>query len=315
MRSRALWLSLLVAVAALAAAPFVGEELTGEQGRYILFELRLPRVFLGFACGAALAMAGVVLQGILKNPLATPFTLGVASGAAFGVVLAIVLGIDTVLSPLFGRPLVGMAGAVCVIGVAYRAARVQGRLPAHTLLLAGVALTFLFSSLIMAVQYTATPDHAVRILRWLVGSLESGLGYGPPLVVGSATVVGLLLLWPLGAAFNAMSTGEEAAMGVGVNVEGVMRRGYLISSLMVGVVVAFVGPIGFVGLVVPHALRLLGVVDNRLLLPTAALVGGAFLVTCDAATIFWDRLFPVGVLTPLLGGPFFLALLLRRKSA
>ncbi|MDH3592459.1 MAG: iron ABC transporter permease [Planctomycetota bacterium] len=311
---RALVSTGVFALIALAAAPFAGGALDGESSRFILFDIRIPRVLMGFFCGAGLAVAGVVLQAILRNPLATPYTLGVASGAAFGVVLAIVLGIDLAVYRLLGRPVVGMAGATLVIFLAYRTARVRGRLPSHTLLLAGVALTFLFSSLILAIQYTATPDHAIRILRWLVGSLEAGLGYGPPSIVGGCVAFGIAMLLPLGRAFNALSAGEEAALGVGVDVERVVVRGYLVSSLMVGAIVAFVGPIGFVGLVVPHALRLIGVVDNRILLPAAALAGGGFLVTCDAATVLWERRFPVGVLTPMLGGPFFLALLLRRKA-
>ena len=243
MRNRALWGGAMFTLVALGVAPFLGEPLPDDELRhYVLTQIRLPRVLMGFVCGAALSVAGVVLQAILKNPLATPFTLGVASGASFGVVLAIVLGLDAAVSVLVGRPLVGMAGAVGVIAIAYRAARVRGRLPAHTLLLAGVALTFLFSSLILAVQYTASPDDAVRILRWLVGSLETGVGFGPPLVVAAVTALGIAALWPLGRAFNVMSTGEEAALGVGVDVDKVVRRGYFVSSLMVGAVVAFAGP-------------------------------------------------------------------------
>jgi len=306
----------LFALAALLVAPFLGEaiDFSSSVDRFIFFKLRLPRTLLALACGAGLAAAGVVLQAILRNPLATPYTLGVASGAAFGVVLAITLGLDAVLHRYAGRPLVGMTGALIVIGLAYRIARVRGRLPTHTLLLAGVALTFLFSALILAVQYSATPDEAVRILRWLVGGLEQGRFYGPPLITGGATLLGLGLLLPLGRAYNALAGGEEAALGVGVDVERVIRRSYLVASLMVGVIVSFVGPIGFVGLLVPHALRLLGLVDNRYLLPASALAGGGFLALCDGVTnLLPARELPVGVLTAVLGGPFFLLLLLRDK--
>jgi iron complex transport system permease protein len=191
---------------------------------------------------------------------------------------------------------------------------VSGRLPAHTLLLAGVALTFTFSALILAIQYSATPDDAARILRWLVGSLESGEGYRPPVLVGTAVLIGLLFLAPLGRAFNALAGGEEAALGVGVDVDRVVRRAYLGASLMVGIIVAFAGPIGFIGLLVPHTLRLLGLVDNRFLIPAAALAGGGFLALCDGVTnLLATQRLPVGVLTHLLGGPFFLLLLLREK--
>jgi iron complex transport system permease protein len=313
---RVLFGAFVFALAALAVAPFLGESIDfgDPEHRWIFFRIRMPRVLMGLVCGAGLAAAGVVLQAILRNPLATPYTLGVASGAAFGVVVAIVLGLDLVVPRYVGRPLVGMAGAVLVIGLAYRAARVRGRLPTHTLLLAGVALTFVFSSLILAIQYGAHPDNAVRILRWLVGSLETGPSYVPPAIAGTALLLALAALVPLGRAFNALAGGEEVALGVGVDVERIVRRSYLASSLIVGAIVAFVGPIGFVGLIVPHALRLLGLVDNRYLLPAAALAGGGFLALCDGLTnLLPARHFPVGVLTPLLGGPFFLALLLREK--
>jgi iron complex transport system permease protein len=315
-RSRRIFLGCIVfAVLATAVAPFLGKaiDFSSATEHFIFFRLRLPRALLAFGCGAGLAAAGVVLQAILKNPLATPFTLGVASGAAFGVVLAVILGIDAVLG-LVGRPLVGMAGAVLVIGLTYRAARVRGRLPTHTLLLAGVALTYVFSALILAIQYTATPSDAARILRWLVGSVETGVDYWPQGIVGTTVLLGLCVLVPLGRAFNAMAGGAEAAAGVGVDVAGTVRKSYLAASLMVGVIVAFAGPIGFVGLLVPHTLRLLGLVDNRYLLPASALAGGGFLVLCDGVTRLLPQTLPVGVLTHLLGGPFFLALLLRAKS-
>jgi iron complex transport system permease protein len=244
----------------------------------------------------------------------TPYTLGVSSGAAFGVVLAIVLRLDAVLPSAAGRPLVGMLGAVLVIGLTYRAARVRGRLPTHTLLLAGIALTYFFSALILGTQYTATPDDAALILRWLVGSVDPGTDFTPPVVVGIAVLAGLLLTMPLGRAFNALAGGEEAALGVGVDVDRVVRWSYLVASLMVGVIVAFAGPIGFIGLFVPHTLRMLGLVDNRLLIPAAALAGGGFLALCDGITnLLPTRSLPVGVLTQVLGGPFFLLLLLREK--
>jgi iron complex transport system permease protein len=306
----------LFAVAAALLAPFLGRSIdfASEEGRFIFFELRLPRALLGLGVGAALATAGVILQAILRNPLATEYTLGVASGSAFAVVLAVVLGIDSVLTSYLGQPLVGMAGAVLVIAATYRAARVRDRVPSHTLLLAGVALTYLFSALILAVQYRATPADAARILRWLVGSLETAHGYTAPAIVGVAVALGLAALLPLGRAFNAMGGGEEAAAGVGVDVKRVVKRGYLAASLMVGVVVAFAGPIGFLGLIIPHSLRLLGLVDNRYLIPASALAGGGFLALCDGlSNLLPGAQLPVGIVTQLIGGPFFLALLLKEK--
>jgi len=298
------------ALAALVAAPFFGPGIDWDSGRdvSIFWQLRVPRALLGFVAGAGLALAGVVLQALLRNPLATPFTLGVSSGASLGVVLALWLG----LSATFARPFVGMAGAVGVIFLTWRIARVGGRMPIQSLLLAGVALTYLFSAGILMIQVISTPHDAARILRWLVGSLETGLGYQPVILVTCAVVAAGALVLPLGRAFNAMGGGTDAALGVGVEVHRVIRRGYIGASLMVGAIVAFVGPIGFIGLLVPHALRMLGLVDNRLLLPAAALAGGGFLALCDGITnVAAAQRLPVGVVTHLFGGPFFLFLLLR----
>ena len=221
---RILWGALGFCVLGACAAPFFGDaiEFSNADHRFYFWELRVPRAVMGLVCGAGLAVAGVILQAILKNPLATPYTLGVSSGAALGVVIAIVLRFDRVLDANFGRPLVGVAGAVLVIALTYRAARVRGRLPAHTLLLAGVAITYMFSALILAIQYTSTPNDAARILRWLVGSLESGRGYEPALIVGPVVIVALLVLAPLGRAYNAMAGGEgnSLVLGLGAGLRG-----------------------------------------------------------------------------------------------
>ncbi|MHC4953036.1 MAG: FecCD family ABC transporter permease [Planctomycetota bacterium] len=302
----------LVALIALAAAPFFGETIDWGSSLdvHIFWNLRMPRALLGFVCGAGLALAGVVLQALMRNPLATPFTLGVSSGASLGVVLALWFG----LTATYARPFVGMGGAMLVIFLTWRLARIGGRMPVQSLLLAGVALTYLFSALILVVQVISTPHDAARILRWLIGSLETGLGYGPVLVVAGAVALAAALILPMGRAFNAMGGGTDAALGVGVEVHQVVRRGYLGASLMVGAIVAFVGPIGFIGLLIPHALRLLGLVDNRFLLPAAALAGGGFLALCDGVTnVAAAQRLPVGVVTHLLGGPFFLFLLLRER--
>jgi iron complex transport system permease protein len=281
----------------------------------VLWLFRVPRVLAAALAGAGLAAAGAAFQAALRNPLATPYTLGVSSGGALGAVLAIRLGLDAGLLGAAAVPLFAFAGALGTVLAVYRLARTGDALPPATLLLAGVTFSFVAGAAMMFVQYTADYAQSYRIVRWLMGDLDvihAGLvaRQAPPLLVGLA-----VLLW--GARdLNALAAGAEAAAAVGVDVRRALGRTYLAASLVVAAVVSVAGPIGFVGLIVPHALRSLLGPDHRLLLPASVLGGAAFLVVCDtfARTVMAPASLPVGVVTALLGGPFFLALLARRKG-
>jgi iron complex transport system permease protein len=281
----------------------------------IFFIARLPRTLAAALVGAALASSGVVFQGLLRNPLATPFTLGVSSGAALGAMLAItfdwtlgIAGISAVSAAAF----VGAAGAVAIV---YALARGRHRgLSTDVLLLAGVTLNAFFSALILCVQYFADFADAYRTLRWLMGDLDIS-SYQPiltslPLVLLSFTV----FAW-LARPLNLLSVGVDSAETRGLNTVASQRQAFFAASLATGAAVSVGGPVGFIGIIVPHLVRLLVGSDHRVVLPASALFGAAFLVACDvlSRTLIAPVEIPVGVITAIIGGPFFLWLLVRRS--
>ena len=314
-------IALLVAtVAALVVGPrgeildlrlaFAG---AGEESQ-IFFLSRLPRAIAAALAGAGLAAAGAAYQALLRNPLAEPYTLGVSSGAALGAVLAIHLGLETIVGPI-AVPLMAFAGSLGAIGLIWRLARVGQTRPPATLLLAGLTLAFLCSAATMLVLYTASFSESYRIIRWLMGGLD-WIPYADLARSGVVIAAGLLALLYIARDLNALAAGADAAASVGVPVNRVVGIGFLAASLTVGAVIAFSGPIGFVGIIVPHILRRLVGPDHRALLPAAMLGGAAFVLLADtlARTILAPEQIPVGVITALLGGPFFLLLLRAKKS-
>ena len=317
---------LLLAVVVLCYAPFQGMEsiplraLWGDvddpsQG-FILWQLRIPRVLMAFVAGAALATSGMAFQAMFRNPLATPFTLGVSSGASLGAAVSIqqhwvfaILGMSSVSLSAF-------LGAVVSILLVYglTAGSRQGSSTA-TMLLAGVAVSFFFSSVILFLQYISDFTQTYQMLRWVMGGLNSIVSFGDVLNVFPFMVAGCLIVWYLTHELNLLATGEEFAFSHGVNVNQTKLLLFFAVSLMVGSVVAVCGPIGFVGLMVPHICRLLVGPDHRYLFPATWIFGGAFLVVCDTVSriLMAPMELPVGILTALLGGPFFLWLLLARR--
>lgn len=280
----------------------------------IFFVARLPRVVAGALVGAALASAGVVFQAILRNPLATPFTLGVSAGASLGAMLVIIFGSTLAIGPWSPVPLASFAGAAGAAGLVYWLASSAGRpMSATLLLLAGVTLNAFFSALILFVQYLADFAEVYRAARWLMGDLDVG-GFSPIVAVMPLVVVAFALFAMLPSSLNLLSVGDDAAASRGVDVVHVHRIAFVSASLATSAAVSLAGPIGFVGIVVPHLVRLLVGVDHRIVLPASALFGASFLVACDLAarTILAPVEIPVGVVTALLGGPFFLWLLVRR---
>lgn len=278
----------------------------------ILRDIRMPRVSLGFVAGAALATAGMAFQALFRNALATPYTLGVSAGASLGAALYVHVGVTASLAGIPGQSLAAFAGALLMTAFVFALGRAAGALSTSTLLLAGVAVSFVCTSLILAIQYVGDVSAAFRIGRWLVGGLEV-VGFRPVLHVMPFVVAGLLSLLAVSRELDLLSMGDESAASRGVPVRAVKHLVFAAASLMVGGVVAVCGPIGFVGLIVPHVGRMLLGPRHRTLAPFCAVVGGAFLVVCDAVgrTIVAPTEIPVGIVTSLIGGPFFLALLVQ----
>ncbi len=333
---------LIFALAVLAWAPLVGlidvpaSAFWGKADDLIkvdiLWRFRIPRVLMAFLAGAGLAASGMAFQAMFRNPLATPFTLGVASGAALGAALCIHVsqvltpwwivavydGLQHGLSWLGISPvsLCAFAGALTAILLVYGLTRLRQGASTGSMLLAGVAISFFFSSLILFLQYVTDPTRSFRILRWVMGGLDSVVDFDDVLSVFPFVAAGCVVVLYLTHELNLITTGDELAASRGVEVNRTKLILFFAASLMVGAVVALCGPIGFVGLMAPHICRLLVGPDHRLLTPATLLFGGAFLVLCDtlARTIMAPTELPVGIVTALLGGPFFLWLLLGRRS-
>lgn len=285
----------------------------GNVSYQILVAQRLPRALLGLLTGLGLGVAGAALQAILRNPLADPYVLGISTGSALGAVLAMSLGLSFGFGPFGAVELFALLGAGLVMLLLYRLARSKRGFSMTSLLLCGVTIALVGSSGILLMRYLAEPRLLVVMDRWMMGGLAV-VGYDEIVGLLPLLVPGVLLIVWLAGALNQLSFGEEMAMGRGVDVESTQRWVFGATSLITAGAVAVAGPIGFVGLIVPHAVR--GVVgpDHRLLVPAAGLVAGAFLVFCDslARTVLAPAELPVGVVTSLLGGPVFVYLLLRR---
>ena len=324
MRSATLLLVLaLLALIVVCGAPLVGGEriplgaLWGdaEPGQIkILWTLRMPRVAVGFLAGAGLAIAGLAFQAMFRNPLATPFTLGVSSGASLGAALSIHLGLAFSLLRIPAESWFAFAGAVITIGVVYGLARAARTASNVTMLLAGVAVSFFFSSMILFLQYLSDPTRTFRMIRWVMGGLESIVGLDSILTLLPFVFAGCAVVLYYRHELNLITTGEELAIARGVEVDRVKLVLFFVASVMVGAIVSVCGPIGFVGLMTPHICRLMIGPDHRKLAPATILFGGAFLVGCDtlARTVIAPTELPVGILTALLGGPFFVWLSLTR---
>jgi iron complex transport system permease protein len=281
----------------------------------ILLQVRLPRVCLGFLVGSCLAAVGVALQALLRNPLADPYVLGVSSGAALGVAIAVLFGIGTTVLALSLLPVCGFAGSLIALMVIYRMAASYDRLPVHSVLLAGVILNAIFSALIMFITSIMEPNRSFGMMAWLMGSLTAP-AYPVLSALSAYLLVGLVLLLKQVRVLNILALGEEPARSLGIDTERTKRIIFLLSALMTGAVVSFSGMIGFIGMIIPHAVRLVVGADHRLLLPASTLVGGMFLMVADtiARTLFVPSEVPVGVITALAGGPFFVYLLIWRKD-
>ena len=280
----------------------------------IFFVARLPRTLAGACVGALFASAGVVFQGLLRNPLATPFTLGVSTGAALGAVLAITFNLSLAFLGISAVPVAAFAGSLMAVGIVYALAQARHRgLSTTVMLLAGVTMNAFFSAMILFVQYFASFADTYRTLRWLMGDLDVA-SYQPILAALPTLVLAFAVFAWLARPLNLLSLGPDSAESRGLDVARAQRAAFFSASLATGAAVSIGGPIGFVGIIIPHLVRLLVGPDHRLVLPASALFGAAFLVGCDlvARTILAPVELPVGIITALIGGPFFLWLLIRK---
>lgn len=278
----------------------------------IVWSLRFPRVLLAFIEGASLGVAGSVMQGLFRNPMADPYVLGVSSGGSLGAVIAIVTGMGRALG-IWSIPAISFLGAMGSIVVVYTLATFRGRTDTWTLLLSGIAVSSLVSSIIAFLMVMAR-ERVDEIVFWTMGALSRATwkAVGVALIY---SVPGVALLWLNARGLDAMSFGEESAFHLGVDVERTKKVSLWTTALITAGSVAFTGPIGFIGLIVPHAIRLVAGPDHRWLLPLSALTGGTALILADllARTIVRPFELPVGVITALFGAPFFLYLLFKKR--
>jgi iron complex transport system permease protein len=279
----------------------------------IFFVARLPRVVAAAIVGGTLAAAGTVFQALFRNPLAGPDTLGVSAGAALGAIVAITFHLEVSIGGLSSVPLSSLAGSLGALGIVYLLATARRRgMSTTVLLLAGVTMTAFFSALIMFTQYLADFTDTFRMVRWLMGMLDIG-SYTTLLASGPLLLAAFAMFATLPRALDLLSLGADAAAARGVDVPRAERVALVSASLATGAAVSIAGPVGFIGIIVPHLVRSMVGSDHRIVLPSAALFGAAFLVACDlvARTVFSPLEVPVGVVTAMIGGPFFLWLLLR----
>lgn len=288
----------------------------GDVATTIMLELRLPRVLMAVVAGGGLAIAGVLVQALLKNPLASPYTLGMGSGAGFGASLALILGVGVTGSTLVpGRWVIAvnaflfsLAPAAAILGLV----RIKNASSA-TMILAGIAMSYFFSASTSLLQYVGTDEEVAAVVYWMFGSLSRANWENLPivaLVVLPLSLVALRWSW----SFNALLQGEDVANSLGVRVERLREIGMVVAALVTGVTVAFLGTIGFVGLVAPHIARMIVGSDHRYLIPGSVLLGGILLVGADAVgrIVVAPAVLPVGIVTSFVGVPLFLYLILTR---
>ncbi|MBN1409153.1 MAG: iron ABC transporter permease [Calditrichaceae bacterium] len=313
----------LFLISAFTITPMIGESKvniieafskSGSMSAEILFGVRLPRIVFTFLVGGGLALVGAVYQALLRNDLATPYTLGVSSGGAFGAVLAIKSGIVFQLFGLSTITIFSILGSLLSILIIYFVARNRIGISTFTLILAGVTISMFFSAVILFIHYLADFTETYRMVRWLMGSLDVS-GWNLPITLSIFLILIYFYFHINIPAFNLILAGRDVAQSKGVNVQKLQKGSFFLASILVGVIVSMAGPIGFIGLIIPHSIRLLYGAGHKKLLPFCILIGGAFLVWCDtiARTIISPAELPVGILTSMFGGPFFVYLLIRRK--
>ena len=281
----------------------------------ILFQIRLPRIIAAALVGSALASAGVLFQGLLRNPMADPYIIGTSAGAAFGATIAMMLPISLAFLSFGLVPIAAFVGALAAVLLVYNLARVGGKTPVVSMLLAGFAVSAMLTAVMFfMVTLSGKPGLLQNVYSFLMGSVSVS-GWSKIIIVAPLIIGGIIAARFLAFRLNAFALGEEGAAYLGIDVERDKLIVLALGSLLTAAAVSISGLVGFVGLVVPHAVRLLFGPDHRLLLPAAALFGGAFVVLADllARTMLSPTEIPLGILTAIIGAPFFIYLLRRTR--
>ncbi|SDX10691.1 iron complex transport system permease protein [Marininema mesophilum] len=280
----------------------------------IIWQLRLPRVLLGALVGAALAGAGAVFQGLLKNPLADPFILGVSSGSALGAAIAVFTGWGVIWLGGWTVPVWAFLFGCLALLFVLQLSRLGGQLRTDTLILSGVVVQAFFGAMLTFVIAMASPVEIQRIQYWLMGSIALR-EWSEAIVIAPFLILGMITVWLMSRSLNLFALGERSAGHLGISVQRTRLTLLVVATLMTAAAVSVSGTIGFVGFIIPHIIRMLTGPDHRVLLPVSALAGAVFLVWADtlARTVLDPRELPIGVITALIGGPFF-AWQLRRYT-
>lgn len=315
------WLLAIISIAVIALLPFIGQTIYGidalrdatSDAAIIFWTMRVPRVLFAVVIGAVLSAGGLVFQAVFRNDLATPYTLGIASGASFGTLVAIQAGVSGVLLVVPYTACAAFGGAMLSVVLINSLLKVKKEMNLQTVLLAGVSVNFFFSAMILFVQYMMNHADLMTAVRWMMGGIDV-YGYSPILVMLPFMLITAGIILYYRRHLDLLSLGDEIALGRGVDIQKTRRILFFALSAAIAAAVSFAGPIGFVGLIVPHVVKMsIGRIHARLV-PYVMLTGGAFLAVADtiARTVIAPAEIPVGVITSLLGVPFFIYLLIKK---
>ncbi len=288
-----------------------GDELTNT----IFFKIRVPRVLMATVAGGTLAIAGAALQALFRNPLASPFTLGISGGASLGALIAIRLGLAAGVLGFSMVSVLAFLFSLLTMLFVYTVSKVGGVVATGRLLLAGVVMNFLYSAFVLFIQFFSNFTESLQTMRWIMGSLDI-VGFDEVWKTLVFVIPGCLILLSITKDMNLFGLGDDVASSLGVNVKKMEKQIYFATSLAASAVISVTGPIGFVGLIIPHILRMVLGVDNRIILPCSFLLGASFLTAADTVsrTLISPVEIPVGIITASIGGLFFLWLLIRTKK-
>jgi len=298
--------------------PYIGRgeiDFSTEQGQFILDQLRFPRVMMAFTAGAGLSLAGLLFQGLFRNNLATPYTLGVSSGAAFMVSLWIKLGLTFSFAWFNGLAIAGFLGALMSVTIVMALASALKRFEPSTMILAGIGQGMFFSSAVLLIQYFGSVFEVNRMVQWTFGGVQV-IGYQSVFKILPVLIIVSCLAYIKSGALNVITLDEDLALSRGINTTRLRKYLFFLTSVLVGFIIAEAGPIAFIGLLAPHAMKKIFKIDYRVLIPACLMFGGISLAFCDLLSriISQNMEIPVGIITAFLGGPFFLFVLIKGRE-